>query len=148
MVIIMALILIRGETISKIVNSIKSLEIQGNFSLSNNPVVIDPVVADSIVERILNSKIRTKSNFAVAFFVREGDSSSIVKIKNIRPPAHVVVISEKYDSYSQLNRLIRTGNVFTHYKTCRLVNNGMIDYSIVEKERRVIKNGKVNSYLK
>ena len=148
MVSIMALILIRGETLSKIVNSIKSMEVAGNFSLSNKPVVVDPALADSFVEGILNSKIRTKSNHAVAFFVRDNDSLSIIKIKNIHPPAHIVVISEKYDCYSTLNRLIRVGEVFRHYDSHRLVNEGLIDYSIKNKEKRIIKNGRLNSYLK
>ena len=67
----MALILIRGENNSKLLNAIADMERHGNLILSSKPKIVDAAFADSLVEGILNSKLRTKSNVATAFFVKE-----------------------------------------------------------------------------
>ena len=63
----MALILVRGENNSKLLNAIADMERHGNLTLISKPKVIDASFADSLVESILNSKLRTKSNVATAF---------------------------------------------------------------------------------
>ena len=60
----MALILVRGENNSKLLNAIADMERHGNLTLVSKPKVIDASFADSLVESILNSKLRTKSNVA------------------------------------------------------------------------------------
>ena len=79
----MALILVRGENNSKVLNAIADMERHGNLNLITKPKVVDASFADSLVESILNSKLRTKSNIAVAFFVKEDATLSIVQIKKI-----------------------------------------------------------------
>ena len=93
----MALILIRGETNSKLLNAIADMERHGNLNLVTKPKVVDSNFADSIVEKILNSKLRTKSKVATAFFVKEDTTLSIMQVKKIHPPAPVVVIRNEYD---------------------------------------------------
>ena len=66
----MALILVRGESNSKLLNAIADMERHGNLNLTSKPKVIDANFADSLVENILNSKLRTKSKVATAFFVK------------------------------------------------------------------------------
>jgi hypothetical protein len=143
----MALILIRGESNSKLLNAIADMERHGNLNLISKPKVIDPSFADSLVEKILNSKLRTKSNVATAFFVKEDTTLSIMQIKKIHPPAHVVVVSDEYESYSELDNYLSTANVFQGYHSHKAINDGMIDYKINKKERH-IRNDKLNSYLK
>ena len=58
----MALILIRGENNSKLLNAVADMERHGNLNLMTQPKVIDAAFADSLVESILNSKLKTKSN--------------------------------------------------------------------------------------
>ena len=98
----MALILIRGENNSKLINAIADMERHGNLNLITKPKVVDAKFADSIVEGILNSQLKTKSNVATAFFVKEDTTLSIIQIKKIHPPAHVVVVSDEYAAYSKL----------------------------------------------
>ena len=74
----MALILIRGETNSKLLNAIADMERHGNLNLVTKPKVVDSNFADSIVEKILNSKLRTKSKVATAFFVKEDTFNEII----------------------------------------------------------------------
>ncbi len=90
----MALILVRGENNSKLLSAVSDMERHGNLTLITKPKVIDASFADSLVEGILNSKLKTKSNVAIAFFVKEDTTLSIMQVKKIHPPAHVVVVSD------------------------------------------------------
>lgn len=141
----MALILIRGENNSKLLNAIADMERHGSLNLSTKPKMIDADFADSLVEGILNSKLRTKSKVATAFFVREDTTLSILQIKKIHPPAHVVVVSDEYNGYQELKNRLNTAEDFAEYKSNSAKNDGIIDYKIKGKDRR-IKNEKLNSY--
>ena len=143
----MALILVRGENNSKVLNAIADMERHGNLNLISKPKVIDANFADSLVESILNSKLRTKSKVATAFFVKEDTTLSIMQIKKIHPPAHVVVVSDEYEGYKKLQDSLDAARVFQGYHSHRAKNEGMIDYKIQGKNRH-IKNEKLNSYLK
>ncbi|MBE6498770.1 MAG: DUF356 domain-containing protein [Methanobrevibacter sp.] len=143
----MALILVRGENNSKLLSAINDMERHANLNLVTKPRVIDSNFADSLVEGILNAKLKTKSNVATAFFVKEDTTLSILQIKNIHPPAHVVVVSDEYDGYSQLKNKLDGAEYFKEYRSGKAINEGMIDYKIKGKDRYV-KNEKLNSYLK
>lgn len=143
----MALILIRGENNSKLLNAIADMEKHGNLNLITTPKAIDSNFADSMVESILNSKLRTKSDVATAFYVKEDTTLSIMQIKKIHPPAHVVVVSDEYDGYAQLDALMDDSKNLEGYHTRKAKNDGMIDYKIREKDR-YIKNEMLNSYVK
>jgi hypothetical protein len=143
----MALILIRGENNSKLLNAIADMERHGNLNVVTQPKVVDAVFADSLVEGILNSKLKTKSNVATAFFVKEDTTLSIMQVKKIHPPAHVVVVSDEYDAYQKLCDVMDSSSAFQGYNSHKAKNDGMIDYTIKGKERH-IKNEKLNSYIK
>ncbi|WP_407415434.1 DUF356 domain-containing protein [Methanobrevibacter sp.] len=143
----MALILVRGENNSKLLSAISDMERHGNMTLISNPKVIDAEFADSLVEDILKSKLRTKSSVATAFFVKEDTTLSILQIKKIHPPAHVVVVSDEYDAYNKLRDALDEAKVLPGYHSHKAVNDGLIDYKIQGKDR-YIKNDKLNSYLK
>ena len=143
----MALILVRGENNSKLLSAISDMERHGNLTLITKPKVIDASFADSLVEGILNSKLKTKSNVAIAFFVKEDTTLSIMQVKKIHPPAHVVVVSDEYGAYSKLEYVLNSADDFQGYNSIKAINDGMIDYKINKKERH-IKNDKLNSYVK
>lgn len=141
----MALILIRGENNSKLLSAISDMEKHGNLNLSTNPKIIDAKFADSLVEGILHSQLKTKSNVATAFFVKEDTTLSIMQVKKIHPPAHVVVVSDEYEGYRKLKNMLDSADNFSGYHSTKAVSEGMIDYKI--KGGKIIKNDKLNSYL-
>ena len=142
----MALILIRGENNSKLLNAISDIERHANLTLISQPKDIDSAFADSLVENILNSELRTKSSVATAFFVKEDATLSIMQVKKIHPPAHVVVVSDEYEGYKKLEELYES-KPFQGYHSHKAKNDGLIDYTIKGKDR-FIKNEKLNSYMK
>ena len=93
------------------------------------------------------SGLRIDFNVAVAFFVKEDATLSIIQVKKIHPPAHIVVVSEEYDGYDELYGLLDSAKSFEGYHSNKARNDGMIDYTIKCKERH-IKNEKLNSYKK
>ena len=143
----MALILVRGENNSKLLSAVSDMERHGNLTLITKPKVIDASFADSLVEGILNSNLKTKLNVAIAFFVKEDTTLSIMQVKKIHPPAHVVVVSDEYGAYSKLEYVLNSADDFKGYNSIKAINDGMIDYKINKKERH-IKNDKLNSYVK
>ena len=141
----MALILVRGENKSKLLSAISDMERHGNLTLVSKPKVISAEFADSLVEQILKAKLKTKSNVATAFFVKEDTTLSILKIKQIHPPAHIVVVSPEYKGHDELEEKLTIAHEMEGYKTYRALNVGKIDYS-VKGEKRYIQNNKLNSY--
>ena len=141
----MALILVRGENKSKLLSAISDMERHGNLTLITKPKVISAEFADSLVEQILKSKLKTNSNVATAFFVKEDTTLSILKIKQMHPPAHIVVVSPEYKGYDELKEKLTIAHDMDGYQSYKMVNVGKIDYS-VKGEKRYIHNNKLNSY--
>lgn len=142
----MALILVRGENKTKLLSAISDMERHGNLTLLTKPKVISAEFADSLVEQILKSKLKTTSNVATAFFVKEDTTLSILKIKQIHPPAHIVVVSPEYNGYEELKEKLTIAHDMDGYKSFRALNAGKIDYSVKGK-KRYIQNDKLNSYM-
>ena len=136
----MALVLVRGENNSKILNAIADVERHANLNLTTKPKVIDAKYADKIVENILNAPLRTKSNVAAAFRVREDTAAAILQIKKIHPPAHIVVISNNYDDYNELNKALNNARIFKGYYSGKKKSTEMKDYKNRGKGNRDTKN--------
>ena len=129
----MALILIRGENNSKILNAIADVERHANLNLVTKPKVIDAKYADKIVENILKAPLRTKSNVATAFRIKEDTATAIVQVKKIHPPAHIVVISNDYDDYKELNKTMNDARIFKGYYSGKKQTTQMKDYKSGKK---------------
>ena len=124
----MALVLIRGENNSKILNAIADVERHANLNLATKPKKIDAKYADKIVENILKAPLRTKSKVATAFRIREDTSTAILQIKKIHPPAHIVVISNDYEDYKELNKALNDAPIFRGYYSSKKQPTQMKDY--------------------
>ncbi|WP_295618664.1 DUF356 domain-containing protein [uncultured Methanobrevibacter sp.] len=131
----MALVLIRGENNAKILNAIADVERHAKLNLTTKPKRIDANYADKIVEKILNAPLRTKSKVATAFRIKEDTATAIVQVKKIHPPAHIVVISNDYDDYKELNKMVDNAAVFRGYYSGKKQFTEMKDYKSNKKGR-------------
>lgn len=136
----MALILIRGENNSKILNAIADVERHANLNLTTKPKRIDAKYADKIVEKILNAPLRTKSDVATVFRVKEDTATAIVQVKKIHPPAHIVVISNDYEDYNELNKTLNSAPIFRGYYSGKKQSTQMKDYKSSKKGNKGAKN--------
>ena len=131
----MALVLIRGENNAKILNAIADVERHAKLNLTTKPKRIDANYADKIVEKILNAPLRTKSKVATAFRIKEDTATAIVQVKKIHPPAHIVVISNDYNDYKELNKMVDNAAVFRGYYSGKKQFTEMKDYKSNKKGR-------------
>jgi uncharacterized protein len=98
----MALILIRAEDQGKLLNTIADIERHAGLKVAGKPRIIDPKTADAIAGKILKQELRSKSDIAVLLRVEDDTTKSIVHIRKIHPPAHIIVISEEYSEFKEL----------------------------------------------
>ena len=104
----MALILIRAEDSVKLLNTIADIERHAGLNVSGKPRLIKSKTADDIAGKILKQSLRSKSDIAVLVRVDENTTKSIVNIRKIHPPAHVIVISEEYGEFGDLEKKFHT----------------------------------------
>ena len=65
---------------------------------------------------------------ATAFFVKEDTTLSIMQVKKIHPPAHVVVVSDEYEGYENIATLAHTIPIYLrHSKPEKKDDNSIID---------------------
>lgn len=101
----MASILIRADSPQKILNALADLERHARLKINGKPKIIPSELADEVIERILKQKLKTKSKWAVMVLVEEDTTKSIMQVKKIHPPAHLVVLSKEYEDYSNLKNI-------------------------------------------
>jgi hypothetical protein len=127
----MALILVRGDNNSKLLNAVADIERYALLNVIGSPQKIDAEFADSMVESILDAPLRNKSNIATAFFVKEDSTLAIMQIKKIRPPAHVIVVSDEYKEFDLLNKKLNDAPVFKGYYSNKSVKSTELkDYKV------------------
>jgi uncharacterized protein len=100
----MALILIRAERKGKILNALADLERHAQLKIAGKPRIIEPSTADEIFQGIIKEKLRSKSKIAVMVKVEEDTTKSIMQIRNIHPPAHLMVVSSEYPDFEKIER--------------------------------------------
>jgi hypothetical protein len=134
----MALILIRGENNSKVLNAISDVEKHGGLHLTSKPRALDAKVADDIVSKILKSEIKNASKVAAVFSIEENPTLAISKIRSIHPPAHIIVVSDEYDEiYEDLLNKIDESKYFEGYYSVKTKNTKTIDYKKVAKKPKL-----------
>jgi uncharacterized protein len=104
----MTLILIRAENQTKILNSLADIERHAGLNINGTPKIIDNTLADKYAKSILNAKLRSTSKIAVLVSVQEDATRSILQIRKIHPPAHIVVISKEYPQWEKLKKIFST----------------------------------------
>jgi hypothetical protein len=104
----MTLILIRAENQTKILNSLADIERHAGLKINGSPKIIEPKMADEFAQSIINAKLKSKSKIAVLISVQEDVTRSIMQVKKIHPPAHIIVISDEYSQWEDLKKIFGT----------------------------------------
>ncbi|NYB51351.1 MAG: DUF356 domain-containing protein [Methanobacteriaceae archaeon] len=120
----MTLILIRGQTQSKILNSLADIERHAHLRINGSPRIMDTKMADEYAQSIISAKLRSKSKIAVLVSVEEDVTRSIMQVKKIHPPAHLIVISHEYKEWEDLKKIFRTLPPLKGYYSAKKAING------------------------
>ena len=67
---------------------------------------LDPAFADNILVHVLNSPLRVNCEAACIVALNDDASAAIGRIRKIHPPAHIIIVSSRYDIYYELMNYI------------------------------------------
>ncbi|AEF96384.1 DUF356 domain-containing protein [Methanotorris igneus] len=99
----MVLLLIRGDNYEKIKNALADVDRHAELTIIGKPRIILPEAADEILKHILG-EIKKPCKKACLAKIEESAPKAIDRIRKIHPPAHIVVLSERYEMYEDLLR--------------------------------------------
>lgn len=111
----MALVLLRADNQSKILNALADIERHADLNIINKPKILDNNFSENITKKILKTKLRTKSKISVVIQVKEDTTKSIMQVKKIHPPAHIIVVSEEYPEYELLKSELENAKFLRGY---------------------------------
>lgn len=111
----MSLIILRADSRDKILNALADLERHAGLRVRGRPRIMKPEIADKMAASILGGNLRTRSTVAAAAEVEEGDTETIMAVRRIHPPAHIIVVSSEYDEYEDLREMFGTLKVLKGY---------------------------------
>lgn len=89
-------ILVRADNSRKAMTALADLERHADIRIFE-PRLMPKHMAEDLVSEFLNLKSEKKVNFVVQ--VRMNPGEVIKRVAKIRPPAHIVVITDRYKSY-------------------------------------------------
>ena len=111
----MSLIMIRADSKDKILNSLADLERHAGLKIHGPPRVVEPKTADKAAKSIMKKNLKFKSFQSVLVKVEENTTRSILQIRKIHPPAHIMVISEEYPEYEAMESKFQNLPYFKGY---------------------------------
>ncbi|ACX73355.1 MAG: DUF356 domain-containing protein [Methanococci archaeon] len=91
----MTILLIRGDSYEKLKNALADVDRHAELTIIGKPKIIVPEAADEILSHILG-EVKKPCKTACLAKVAEKAPKAIDKIRKIHPPAHIVVVSERY----------------------------------------------------
>jgi hypothetical protein len=93
---------IRADSPIKVHTTLLDLRRYGRMVFSGVPKFISSDYADDILTEVLNTHLRNKCRSAAVVSLNTVPSVAIGKLSKIHPPAHVIIISPKYDIFQEL----------------------------------------------
>ena len=97
---------IRADSKEKLEMSIKNLSVEGAMSFRDNPKAILPNYADRILEEVMNTKVKNTCSSSALIPLLNRPSDAINKLKEIRPPAHIIIVTPRYEIYDELIEML------------------------------------------
>lgn len=111
----MALILIRAMNKKKALNGLADLERHAKLTIIGKPKKISVDKIHDVTKRVIKQEPRSDIKIAILVKVEESTTTSIMNLRKIHPPVHVIVISEEYDEYEYLDKEYQKAKIFEGY---------------------------------
>lgn len=97
-----AFAIVRADQLSKVKIALNDLVQHGNLSFGNSPRQISPTYADEILVKVMNKPLRNKCNAAAMVSLTNHPKDAINSLKEMHPPAHIVIVSPIHGIHSEL----------------------------------------------
>ena len=111
----MALILVRAMNKKKALNGLADIERHAKLSIIGKPRKVSLKSVHDVTKRVLKQEPRDDIKIAVLVKVQESTTTSIMNLRKIHPPVHVIGISEEYPEYEDLNKEFSKSKIFDGY---------------------------------
>ncbi|MBR0473325.1 MAG: DUF356 domain-containing protein [Methanosphaera sp.] len=111
----MALILIRAMNKKKALNCLADLERHAKLNIIGKPKSVSLEKVYNVTKRVIKQNPRDDIKLAILVKVEQNTTDSIMQIRKIHPPAHVIVVSEEYPEYKELMDDYNKSKVFDGY---------------------------------
>jgi hypothetical protein len=89
-------ILVRADNSQKAMTALADLERYANIRI-HEPRLMPKHMAEDLISEFLNLKSEKRVNFVVQVHMNPGEV--IKRVRKIRPPAHIVVVTDRYRTY-------------------------------------------------
>ncbi len=119
----MALVLIRAMNKKKALNGLADIERHANLNIVGRPKTVDLKKVYDVTKRVIKQNPRDDIKLAILVRVKEDTTKSIMNLRKIHPPVHIIVISEEYPEYERLNEEFDKAKVFRGYYSSKNKNN-------------------------
>lgn len=93
---------VRADDVSKLKTAIYDLIRYANLTFSDQARKLEPMFADNILTHIMKSPLRACCSSAAIVPLEDQASVAIGKLRNIHPPAHVIIVSPMHEIYHEL----------------------------------------------
>ena len=113
-------LIVKCQDIQKLFVTLSGLQRHATIRI-DRPKWLNKKLADEFSEKILEKEVR-KSNLAALTYTQANAGVIISHIKNIHPPAHVLVVVEKHhkDIFDTLDKMYPDLPIIEEYKMPRL----------------------------
>ncbi|MCK4665560.1 DUF356 domain-containing protein [Candidatus Dependentiae bacterium] len=101
-----SILVIRAESELKLDMAINSISKQGSIVFENNPKMIRSDYADQILVSVMKTDLKSPCKVAAMIALKNPPSDAINKLKKTNPPAHLIVVSPRYNIYQTLVKKI------------------------------------------
>jgi len=94
--------IVRSDDKNKVNTALCDLIKYARISFSDNPRTMDPEVADEILVDVMNKPLKNTCCAAAAVSLMEDAGTAINRLRKIHPPAHIIIVSPKYNKYAEV----------------------------------------------
>lgn len=99
------LVLVRTDSFDKAMVALADLTRYGGIKILGDPRIIQPAISDWAFEKIVGEKPRKKPKAHVVAQIDLPPARAIGRVRQIHPPAHVVVIPPESPAHEEIMRL-------------------------------------------
>lgn len=99
---IRSLAVIRADDISKVRTALYDLIRYARLNFADKPRRLEPIFADNILIHVMKSPLETCCEAASIVPLEDEPSIAIGRVKNIHPPAHIIIVSPRHEIFHEL----------------------------------------------
>lgn len=138
-----AFALVRADDLDKVKIALHDLEQYGHIQFSTTPRRIEPNYADKLLVSVMGVPLRSKCNSAALVELDNYAGAAISKLKDIHPPAHIIIISPRHQMFEEIS------DKFKKYpKFDRTFKQNRRPEMRITSRKRTERSPVVNSHLK